>query len=173
MAFWRTVAFWTAVGLPTAMLWSSCKTTKYTCPAYQSAFVLDLPTYKRTSALDSMEKGADTSLDVDVVAVLAERIRKVPALKYEYEADSTPIFPPSGVIKTRVLLIKKISRRRKDKLMASVPMITVFPTSPDSTGNQDGEGGEEIGKTGTKSSSGNKDPNKDDEVKKKRFLFLH
>lgn|GEM_PF-4449936 len=115
------------------LCWSSCKRTRYTCAAYTSAFVLDLPTYKRSAAQDSMEKGADTNLDVDIVAVLADRIRRVPAIKYEFDGDSTPIFPPSGVIKTNVLLIKKISRRRKDKLMASVPMITVFPSSPDST----------------------------------------
>ncbi len=122
-----------------AMLWASCKRTKYVCAAYTSAFVLDMPTYKRNAALDSMAIAADTSLDIDVIAVLAERIKKDPLPKYAYTEDSVPQFPASGVIKTNVLLIKKISRRRKDKMMAQVPMITVFPKSPeDSTKLNDG-----------------------------------
>lgn len=131
--------FLLAVALPALMLWGGCKRTKYICPAYQSAFVLDMPTYKRSAALDSMSASADTSLDVDVIAVLAERIRKEPTSRYEYDADSVPKFPTLGDIKTNVLLIKRISRRRKDKLMANVPMITVFPVSPDSA--QAGEEG--------------------------------
>jgi len=130
--------FLLAVALPALMLWGGCKRTKYICPAYQSAFVLDMPTYKRSSALDSMAASADTSLDVDVIAVLAERIRKEPGSRYEYDADSVPKFPMIGDIKTNVLLIKRISRRRKDKLMANVPMITVFPVSPDSAQGEEG-----------------------------------
>lgn len=130
--------FLLAVTLPALMLWGGCKRTKYICPAYQSAFVLDMPTYKRSSALDSMAASADTSLDVDVIAVLAERVRKEPTSRYEYDADSVPKFPTIGDIKTNVLLIKRISRRRKDKLMANVPMITVFPVSPDSTQGEEG-----------------------------------
>jgi hypothetical protein len=125
--------FCLALLVPALVLWSGCKRTKYTCAAYQSAFVLDMPTYKRSAAQDSMSASADTSLDVDVIAVLAERIRKTPPLRYAYDADSVPLFADNSVIKTNVLLIKRISRKRKDKMMASVPMITIFPKSADST----------------------------------------
>jgi hypothetical protein len=132
ISFKHSSRLWLALLLPAVTLWGACKRTKYTCPAYTSAFVLDMPAYKRSAAQDSMSASADTSLDVDVIAVLAERIRKDPPLRYEYDADSVPKFPESSVIKTNVLLIKRISRRRKDKMMASVPMISIFPVSPDS-----------------------------------------
>ena len=121
--------------VPALLLLGACKRTKYICPAYQSAFVLDAPAYKRSSAQDSMAASADTSLDADVIMVLAERILKDPVSKYEFDADSVPKFPDNGVVKTNVLLIKRISRRRKDKLMASVPMITTFPEKTDSAQN--------------------------------------
>jgi hypothetical protein len=110
-----------------------CK-TKYVCPAYTSAFLLDMPAYKVSKAQDSMAVAADTSLDVDVIAVLAERIWPAEAAQSN-DPDSLE-FPSDHVVKTQYLLIRKVNRKKKNKLIATVPMITVFPPSTDST---DGE----------------------------------
>lgn len=112
-----------------------CK-TKYVCPAYTSAFVLDMPAYKVSKAQDSMAIAADTSLDVDVIMLLAERIWP-PQQVRSSNPDSLP-FPDDKVVKTQYLLLKKVSRKKKNKLLASVPMITVFPASTDTTGEDTG-----------------------------------
>jgi hypothetical protein len=126
------------------LLASGCK-TKYICPAYQSAFQLDMAAYKIPKGLDSMAIAADTSLDVDVIAMLAERIRKQPANVYAFNQDSQPQFPANLVIKNEYLIIKRISRKKKSKIIASVPMITVFPESADSTKGKEATEGTEDG----------------------------
>ncbi len=107
-----------------------CK-TKYVCPAYTSAFLLDMPAYKVSKAADSMAIASDTSLDVDVIAVLAERIWPVQMVRSN-DVDSLE-FPSDHVVKTQYLLLKKMGKKKKNKLLATVPMITVFPEGPEDT----------------------------------------
>ena len=109
--------------------WAGCNRKAYICPAYQSVFQLDMAAYKRNQAMDSLALAADTSLDIDVIAVLAERIRKNQDADQSLDADSTPQFTTPSVVKNEFLIIKSISRKRKNKLLASVPMVTVFPAS--------------------------------------------
>ena len=120
-------------------LFSSCIKTKYICPAYQSAFQLEMYSYKRDKLADSLATAADTNAFIDVVMTLAERIRLEDKIKEEADPNAEPVFPVDNVFKTEYLLIKKVKKKAKLKLLATVPMITIFPASLDSTAGEETE----------------------------------
>ena len=122
-------------GFCLALAAMACTRKQYICPAYQSAFQLDMLAYKIPANNDSLALAADSNAEIDVIMMLAERIR--PQLITQATDIDSLTFPPDMVNKSQVLLLKKVKRKTKDKLLATVPMVTVFPETVDSTSGEE------------------------------------
>lgn len=130
-----------------AMYNMACNRTQYICPAYQSAFYLSEPVDTKSFmiigkdsslyAFDSSATESEQPEQIFISPVQQPKRTKNSLLGvtpeqfalFDIEDTATAPIIDNMVRKNKVLLIERMHKKKKEKLMATVPMITVFPDS--------------------------------------------